>query len=170
MRAYWAALADRYSARFVAYWFLSSAFSLAYAESKPVRLFSEFFLVYPFAFVLYGLTVADASESRAVRFLTHPLMLAGGRISYAAYLLQFPVWSYVDFFAYGTFENRFPPCSRDDPEDVSSWHECFAKSGYQEWPDVMVVWNVSLLFAVAYAVNRWFERPVVKWLSAKMKL
>ena len=34
----------------------------------------------------------------------------------------------------------------------------------------MVVWNVSLLFAVAYAVNRWFERPVVKWLSAKMKL
>ena len=170
VRAYWAALADRYSARFVAYWFLSSAFSLAYAESKPVRLFSEFFLVYPFAFVLYGLTVADASESRAVRFLTHPLMLAGGRISYAAYLLQFPVWSYVDFFAYGTFENRFPPCSRDDPEDVSSWHECFAKSGYQEWPDVMVVWNVSLLFAVAYAVNRWFERPVVKWLSAKMKL
>ena len=131
----------------------SSPPSAAYAESKPVRLFSEFFLIYPAAYVIYGLTIAG-EESRVYRLLTHPVMRKGGQISYAAYLLQFPVWSYVDWFAYGTFKGRFPPCSRDDPEDVSSWTECFAKSGYQEWPDVMVVWNVFLLFVVAYFVNR----------------
>ena len=94
-------------------------------------------------------------------------MRKGGQISYAAYLLQFPVWSYVDWFAYGTFKGRFPPCSRDDPKDVSSWTECFAKSGYQEWPDVMVVWNVFLLFAVAYFVNRFYEQRIVAWASKK---
>lgn len=163
---YWARLADRYSFRLFAYWILSSSFSLAYAESKPVRLFSEFFLIYPAAYVIYGLTIAG-EESRVYRLLTHPVMRKGGQISYAAYLLQFPVWSYVDWFAYGTFKGRFPPCSRDDPEDVSSWTECFAKSGYQEWPDVMVVWNVFLLFVVAYFVNRFYEQRVVAWASKK---
>ena len=166
VRYYWARLADRYSFGLSAYWILSSSFSLAYAESKSVRLFSEFFLIYPAAYVIYGLTIAG-EESRAYRLLTHPVMRKGGQISYAAYLLQFPVWSYVDWFAYGTFKGRFPPCSRDDPKDVSSWTECFAKSGYQEWPDVMVVWNVFLLFAVAYFVNRFYEQRVVAWASKK---
>ena len=168
VRAYWAALADRYSARFVAYWFLSSAFSLAYAESKPVRLFSEFFLVYPFAFCLYGLTVADAErEPRGA--VPHPPADARGRaIRTRRTSSSSPCGA--TWTSSRTERSRTGSRAQGRPEDVSSWHECFAKSGYQEWPDVMVVWNVSLLFAVAYAVNRWFERPVVKWLSAKMKL
>jgi peptidoglycan/LPS O-acetylase OafA/YrhL len=95
-------------------------------------------------------------------------LLLGGRVSYAAYLLQFPVWTYVDRMAYGTFKNRFPPCSRHDPEAAASWTDCFAKSGYQEWPDVMVVWNVFLLFAVAYVVNRYYETKMVAFLARKM--
>jgi peptidoglycan/LPS O-acetylase OafA/YrhL len=132
-----------------------------------VRLVSEFFLLYPAAFVVFGLTIAR-DASRTYRFLTHPLLLLGGRVSYAAYLLQFPVWTYVDRMAYGTFKNRFPPCSRHDPEAAASWTDCFAKSGYQEWPDVMVVWNVFLLFAVAYVVNRYYETKMVAFLARKM--
>ena len=164
---YWATLVDRYAFRLIIFWCLAASFSLAYSESKPVRLVSEFFLLYPAAFVVFGLTVAR-DASRTYRFLTHPLLLLGGRVSYAAYLLQFPVWTYVDRMAYGTFKNRFPPCSRHDPEAAASWTDCFAKSGYQEWPDVMVVWNVFLLFAVAYVVNRYYETKMVAFLARKM--
>ena len=164
---YWAILVDRYAFRLIIFWCLAASFSLAYSESKPVRLVSEFFLLYPAAFVVFGLTIAR-DASRTYRFLTHPLLLLGGRVSYAAYLLQFPVWTYVDRMAYGTFKNRFPPCSRHDPEAAASWTDCFAKSGYQEWPDVMVVWNVFLLFAVAYVVNRYYETKMVAFLARKM--
>ena len=165
--AFWATIVDRYAFRLILFWTLAASFSLAYAESKPVRLFSEFFLLYPAAHVVFGLTVAG-DASRTYRFLTHPLLLLGGRVSYAAYLLQFPVWTYIDRMAYGTFKNRFPPCSRHDPEAAASWTDCFAKSGYQEWPDVMVVWNVFLLFAVAYVVNRYYETRMVAFLARKL--
>ena len=149
------------------FWTFAAAFSLAYSESKPVRLFSEFFLLYPAALVVFGLTVAG-DASRAYRFLTHPVLKLGGRVSYAAYLLQFPLWTYIDRMAYGTFENRFPPCSRHDPDAAASWTDCFAQSGYQEWPDVMVVWNVFLLFAVAYVVNRYYETKAVAFLARRL--
>ena len=165
--AFWATIVDRYAFRLILFWTLAASFSLAYAESKPVRLVSEFFLLYPAAHVVFGLTVAG-DASRTYRFLTHPLLLLGGRVSYAAYLLQFPVWTYIDRMAYGTFKNRFPPCSRHDPEAAASWTDCFAKSGYQEWPDVMVVWNVFLLFAVAYVVNRYYETRMVAFLARKL--
>ena len=163
----WAALVDRYAFRLAVFWTFAAAFSLAYSESKPVRLFSEFFLLYPAALVVFGLTVAG-DASRAYRFLTHPVLKLGGRVSYAAYLLQFPLWTYIDRMAYGTFENRFPPCSRHDPDAAASWTDCFAQSGYQEWPDVMVVWNVFLLFAVAYVVNRYYETRMVAFLARKL--
>lgn len=163
----WAALVDRYAFRLAVFWTFAAAFSLAYSESKPVRLFSEFFLLYPAALVVFGLTVAG-DASRAYRFLTHPVLKLGGRVSYAAYLLQFPLWTYIDRMAYGTFENRFPPCSRHDPDAAASWTDCFAQSGYQEWPDVMVVWNVFLLFAVAYVVNRYYETKAVAFLARRL--
>ena len=163
----WAALVDRYAFRLTVFWTFAAAFSLAYSESKPVRLFSEFFLLYPAALVVFGLTVAG-DASRAYRFLTHPVLKLGGRVSYAAYLLQFPLWTYIDRMAYGTFENRFPPCSRHDPDAAASWTDCFAQSGYQEWPDVMVVWNVFLLFAVAYVVNRYYETKAVAFLARRL--
>ena len=163
----WATCVDRYAFRLCVFWTLAASFSLAYSESKPVRLFSEFFLLYPAAFVVFGLTVAG-DASRTYRFLTHPVLLLGGKCSYAAYLLQFPVWTYIDRMAYGTFKNRFPPCSRNDPDAAASWTDCFAKSGYQEWPDVMVVWNVFLLFAVAYVVNRYYETRMVAFLARKL--
>ena len=163
----WATCVDRYAFRLCVFWTLAASFSLAYSESKPVRLFSEFFLLYPAAFVVFGLTVAG-DASRTYRFLTHPVLLLGGKCSYAAYLLQFPVWTYIDRMAYGTFKNRFPPCSRNDPDAAASWTDCFAKSGYQEWPDVMVVWNVFLLFAVAYVVNRYYETKAVAFLARRL--
>jgi peptidoglycan/LPS O-acetylase OafA/YrhL len=142
--AFWASIVDRYAFRLILFWTLAAS-----------------------AHVVFGLTVAG-DASRTYRFLTHPLLLLGGRVSYAAYLLQFPVWTYIDRMAYGTFKNRFPPCSRHDPEAAASWTDCFAKSGYQEWPDVMVVWNVFLLFAVAYVVNRYYESRVVAFLARKL--
>ena len=51
---------------------------------------------------------------------------------------------------------------------AASWTDCFAKSGYQGWPDVMVVWNVFLLFAVAYVVNRYYETRMVAFLARKL--
>jgi|TARA_B110000967_G_scaffold190568_1_gene215399 hypothetical protein len=32
----------------------------------------------------------------------------------------------------------------------------------------MVVWNVFLLFVVAYVVNKYFEQRAVAWLASKV--
>jgi len=165
--AHHAKLVDAYAFRLTSYWVLAASFSFARTASKPVRFVSEFFLVYPASYLVFGLTIAGA-RSRTHRFLTHPILLLGGKISYAAYLLQFPLWTYIDRMAYGTFENRFPPCSRTDPAAAKSWAACFAKSGYQEWPDVMVAWNVFLLFGVAYVVHRFYEKRAVAFLARKL--
>ena len=99
-------LVDKYAFRLTVFWALAAAFSVAYSESKPVRLFSECFLLLPAAYLVFGLNIAGC-ESTTYRLLTHPILLLGGKISYAAYLLQFPVWTYIDAAAYGTFGNRY---------------------------------------------------------------
>lgn len=132
-----------------------------------VRIFNEFFLALPTAHFIFGVTVAG-KESRVYRILTHRFMTAAGKISYAAYLLQFPLWSYLSFFESGTFKGMFPPCDRYDPEDAKSWQGCFEKRRTNNRPDVLVIWNVFLLFVVAFLVNRYFEQPVVAWLGKKL--
>lgn len=53
-------------------------------------------------------------------------------------------------------------------QHANSWQECFARRKESNWPDILVIWNVFLLFVVAFLVNKYYEKPVISWLSQKL--
>ena len=164
----WAPTTDKLGYFLAALCVGSSALTLGYQNKVlAVRFGTEFFLLLPTAHFIYGLCVSG-NRSRVYRALTHWFPLALGKISYAAYLLQFPLWVYTDVVETGTFRDRFPPCDRYNPEDAKSWLECFAQTKDTAWPDFLVIWNVFLLFLVAFFVNKYYEKPVIEWLSKKL--
>lgn len=161
----WARTTDTLGYSLVAWCVGTAVLSLTSIPGVQVRIFNEFFLTLPSAHLIYGLSISG-DKSRLYRILTHRHMVTVGGISYAAYLLQFPVWNYAGLIETGTFKNLYNPCDRYDPDHAESWFDCMAIR--RPWPDVLVIWNVWLVFAVAYVVNRFYERPVVAWLSKKL--
>ena len=52
-------------------------------------------------------------------------------------------------------------------KDAKTWKECYGKRDHK-WPDILVVVNVGLVLIVAFFVNKYFEMPVISWLSKKL--
>ncbi|EEH51853.1 uncharacterized protein MICPUCDRAFT_54005 [Micromonas pusilla CCMP1545] len=89
---------------------VSSALSCAYEDQKiNVRMFNEFFLTLAVAYFVYGITVAPNDSWIARVVLRNRVMTFLGGLTYAAYVMQFVVWIYVNVVK---TSRRTPRCRR----------------------------------------------------------
>ena len=164
---------------------VSSALSCAYEDQKiNVRMFNEFFLTLAVAYFVYGITVAPNDSWIARVVLRNRVMTFLGGLTYAAYVMQFVVWIYVNVVTYDSFK-QFYTCDKETihaeheaaggVENLAAnstvpetWFDCFMQNPGAHWMDVLVIWFVFFVFVVAFVINRYFEKPACAFLAKKL--